>query len=431
MSYIENDKLKVANLKDRTANYLYDKTDKLQVFFDFFERNKEIILATTTAITILILLFLIIFNLKSVRIPRYLDKMVNSEKKNPLFSNNEYISTTNNYRLCDFYIASAYKCYLPCTYYYDYSSVDAIIRCITAGARYLHFDIFPDNGLWDGGLRRDADPIVCNGEEVGNWHLTTSIKFDEVCRVINVFGLGNSAPNSQNIITKVNTYTTIMNSEDPLFIHLSLKCRGQRAVIDKCADILLQYFGTNLLANGTDNDKFKYAYCGTKSNTNIALTPINELRKRVIIICDAEDANDILYSKLFEIANISPNFGGICRMSTYEKIRDVQDQKELIEYNKQNLTIVRPTEYGRDKSNFNFYTPWYMGCQFLALNFTLNDAFINNYLKLENRFGKYSFMLKPRDLRYNPETINKPKEQNPNVSFATGSEATASGNIIY
>jgi hypothetical protein len=72
-----------------------------------------------------------------------------------------------------------------------------------------------------------------------------------------------------------------------------------------------------------------------------------------------------------------------------------------------------------------------MGCQFLALNFTLNDAFINNYLKLENRFGKYSFMLKPRDLRYNPETINKPKEQNPNVSFATGSEATALGNIIY
>ena len=64
MSYIENDKIKVANLKDRTADYLYDKTDKLQVFFDFFERNTEIILAITSAITILILLFFIIFNIK-------------------------------------------------------------------------------------------------------------------------------------------------------------------------------------------------------------------------------------------------------------------------------------------------------------------------------------------------------------------------------
>jgi|694.fasta_scaffold40560_3 hypothetical protein len=430
MSYIENDKIKVANLKNRTADYLYDKTDKLQVFLDFFERNKEIILATTSAITILILLFLIIFNLKSYRVKRYLGKMIKIEeekKKNPLASNEEYISKNNNYRLSDFYIASAYKCYLPCTYYYDYSSVDAIIRCISAGARYLHFDIFPDNGLWDGGLRPNADPVVCNGDEIGNWHLTTSIKFDEVCKIINIYALGNPAPNSQNVIENVDLYNTIMNADDPLFIHLSLKCWGQTAVIDKCADILLEYFGHNLLAYSS-NENFKYAFCGTQSNTNIALTPINELRGSIIIICDAEDANDIKNSKLFEVANISPNFGGVCRMSTYEMIRDVQDQKELIDYNKQNLTIVRPTEYGRDKSNYNFYTPWYMGCQFLALNYTLNDQFINNYVQLDNRFGKFSFQLKPEALRYKPITIKVPEEQNPNVTFQTQDLQLPNGN---
>jgi hypothetical protein len=412
MSYIDNDKIKIASLKGLASNYIYDKTDKLQVFFDFIEIHSERIKEISLAILTLLSIGIIIFNLESVRVPRYLGKMIQSNKKNPILSNSDYLN--KEYRLCDFYVASAYKCYLPCTYYYDYSSTEAIIKCISSGARYLHFDIFPDNKLSSGGLRRDADPVVCNGIEKGNWHTTTTITFDEVCKLVNIYGLGNAAPNSQNVVTTENTNNIIMNAKDPLFIHLSLKCAGQIDVIDKCADLLIRYFGVNLLASGAN---FKYAYCGTQSNTNIALTTIDELLGRVIIICDAENIDDIRNSKIFEITNISPNFAGTCRMNTYEKIRDAYDLSELSEYNKQNLTIVRPTEYGRDKSNYNFYTPWYLGCQFISLNFTLNDAFINNYLKLDNRFGKYSFMLKPTELRYKPKTIDPPIKQNPKVTF--------------
>jgi hypothetical protein len=428
MSYIADDKAKLLNLKEKTVGYLYSKSDKLQVLFDFIEKHKERIIEIALALLTLTIILLIIFNLKSVRVSRYLGKMVKTEKKNSLNTNEEYLSKINNYRLCDFYVASAYKCYLPCTYYYDYSSEDAIISCLSAGARYLHLDIFPDNSLRGGGIRPDADPIVCNGDEIGNWHYTTSISFDDVCRVINVFGFGNGAPNSQNIITADNVDNRIMNAKDPLFIHLSLKCWGHISVIDKCADILLKYFGNNLLAYSS-NENFKYAYCGTNTKTNIALTPINELLDRIIIICDAVDDNDIKNSKLFEIANISPNFGGTCRMGTYEKVRDTQDQKEFIEYTKQNLAIVRPTEYGRDKTNYNFYTPWYMGCQFMAMNFTLNDAFIKNYLNLENRFGKLSFVLKPEGLRYKPQLIEPPTPQDPNVSNNPNNISTPFGNV--
>jgi len=427
MSYLQGDKIKFDNLKNKTANYLYSKTDKLQVFFDFVGKHKKKIIEIILAVLTLTIILLILFNIQSVRVSRYLGKMVKTVPKNALSTNNDYISGINNYRLCDFYIASAYKCYLPCTYYYDYSSSDAIISCISAGARYLHFDVFPDIDLWAGGLRPDANPVVCNGDEIGNWHYTTSIPFDEVCRIVNVYALGNLPPNSQNIVKNVDTSNKIGNTTDPLFIHLSLKCWGQTSVIDKCADLLVQYFGNNLLAN----KDFKYAYCGTKSNTNIALTPIVKLTQSVIVICDAEDKNDIENSKLFEIANISPNFAGTCRMDTYEKIRDTQDQTELKNYNKQNMTIVRPTEYSRDKVNYNFYTPWYMGCQFLSMNFTgiKGDGFINNYLNLENRFGKHSFVLKPTALRYDPTTIAQPNPQNPNVGFKPQDLPTPYGTI--
>jgi hypothetical protein len=430
MSYLDNDKIKLNNLKDKTTNFFYERADKMQSLIDFLKRNKETILNIIIFGTIILVVLLIIFNIETVRVNRYLGKMVQSKAKNAFQSNNEFMDMNSNYRLCDFYVASAYKCYLPCTYYYDYASIEPIIKCIVSGARYLHFDIFPDTYLFNGGLRPDAEPVVCSGDEVGNWHYTTSVSFDEVCRIINVFALGNSAPNSQNIIVKEDTYNPIMNAKDPLFIHLSLKCRGQISVIDKCANILMQYFGNNLLAGSPELENFKYAYCGTLSNTNIALTPMGELMGKVIIICDALDENDIKDSKIFEITNISPNFGGTCRMNTYEQIRDTYDAKELTEYNRQNVTIVRPSEYSRDKMNYNFYTPWYMGCQFMSMNFTIGDQFIQNYLMLDNRFGSYSFALKPLELRYKPVTIMKPKMQNKNVSFAPDTLVTGYGSFI-
>ena len=39
-----------------------------------------------------------------------------------------------DFKLCDFCIAASYKSYLPCTNYYDYSSIDAVKKCILYGA---------------------------------------------------------------------------------------------------------------------------------------------------------------------------------------------------------------------------------------------------------------------------------------------------------
>ena len=46
----------------------------------------------------------------------------------------------NDYKLCDFYISSSYKSYLPCTNYYDYASLDSISNVIKSGMDIVGVD---------------------------------------------------------------------------------------------------------------------------------------------------------------------------------------------------------------------------------------------------------------------------------------------------
>ena len=85
--------------------------------------NRTYILFLILGTLIISLYFIFIFR----RIPRYLSRL---KVFKPLLNQRPLESfsfiKTKNYRLCDFYIASSYKSYLPCTNYYDYSSTCAI-----------------------------------------------------------------------------------------------------------------------------------------------------------------------------------------------------------------------------------------------------------------------------------------------------------------
>ena len=49
-----------------------------------------------------------------------------------LISDSTIINASKDYILADFWIASSYKSYLPCTNYFDYASTDAITACLKA-----------------------------------------------------------------------------------------------------------------------------------------------------------------------------------------------------------------------------------------------------------------------------------------------------------
>jgi hypothetical protein len=392
LEYKKNELMKVEAIKNKLSEnamkYYNNLSSQRTLFLQYLTDNFVLIVGSITITTLIVIYFGFIYdriNMFLKRMEVYKNSPMSLSVKDPLIG---------DFRLADFYVASAYKCYLPCTNWLDYASLESIKKCILYGARYLHFDIFPSS------FDTNANPVVCNGEEVGNWHYTNELDFDDVCLTIKQYAFSNS----------------IKVSEDPLFIHLSFKCWGNTPVLDKTADILIKHFRGYLLSS-------IFSFNGEKSNTNIAIIPVSQLFKKMIIICDAHDNNDIINSKMHELSNLNPNMRGNCRLLTNDDVKNIQDPDELVSYNKKQITIVHPNFKTRTKQNYNFYTPYYLGCQFMAMNYTEPDQFMINYTN--KRFSENSMVLKLPKLRYKPILVNEPKPQNPNVSYETNTVTTA------
>lgn len=306
-----------------------------------------------------------------------------------------------NYKLCDFYIASSYKSYLPCTNYYDYADLKSIEKCLEYGARYIDLDIFNKN------FKECTEPVVCNGKEIGNWHFTNALSFDDCCSLISSVAFSNK----------------VSGRNDPLFINLNLYTNGNIGTINKIAEKIIKHLGHKLLDS-------KYSYQGYSPNpknyTNIMTTPIKNLINKVIIVCD--NHKEFKGTDLDELVNICSNNIGNFRNMKYIDVKESYDPAELREFNKKNMTRVIPPINKRDKENINYNIPWYLGCQFICMNYNLADSYMHSYMR---RFKECSFILKPYKLRYKPIFIEPPKKQIVEVSFAPEKVSTPFYSITY
>ena len=180
----------------------------------FFNENKLAVILGTILVVILAIYFIVFYN----RIPRYLDRMDKYYKEyiniQPVQYNKKVMN--GDFKLCDFYIAASYKSYLPCTNYYDYSSIDAVKKCILYGARYIDLDVM-NNDFSD-----CSEPVICAGDEVGNWHYTTSIDFDKTIKAVAKYAFSGM----------------VKNGSDPFFININLKTWYNKKTINKCASVL-------------------------------------------------------------------------------------------------------------------------------------------------------------------------------------------------
>ena len=293
------------------------------------------------------------------RIPRYLYYIkdnLNRIELRPLTSCPKLLS--NKYKLCDFYIASSSKSYLPCSQYYDYSSIESIKLAILNGARYIELDVF------NKGFCADTIPIVTNGRLKGNWHWTTEVSFDSCCSTIFDYACSSLIP----------------NGNDPFFLALNLNLGYNCKTADKIAEIIRTYFNSKLLG-------IEYSY----QRTNISLVTIDKFIGKIVIISN-DRCKD---SKLNELINYTWNQPFMRSYSHYE-IANLYEPKEVTEYNKKNLTRVYPGFTTRKTENYNPRLGWLYGCQFVGLNFThFDDNMKIHFLK----FSKSSFSLKPYQLR--------------------------------
>ena len=109
------------------------------------------------------------------------------------------------------------------------------------------------------------------------------------------------------------------------------------------------------------------------------------------------------------------------RDQTFLDIRDSYDIKEIKEYNKRNLTRVIPYFNTRMKQNYNYFTSYAVGCQFICMNYTEPTEFMKSYA---HKFSECSFRLKTLKLRYKPIYIPPLLKQTKKVSFAPKKKTT-------
>lgn len=296
----------------------------------------------------------------------------------------------NNYKLCDFYIASAFRCYLPCTQRYDYGSREMVEAAMIGGARALEFDIYNKN------FCHDTTPVITNGKEIGNWHYTTPLSFDDICQTIAYVGYSGM----------------LKNSSDPLFIILNFYVDNNTLTLDKVAKTIQHHFGDRLLDINYSHQK-----------TNLAMVPLTDLLNKIIIIAD-EPCPD---SKLNEYINYTWK-QPFMRSYSHIDIIDLHEPPEVTEYNKKNLTRVFPQFITRKTQNYNPRPSWMYGCQFVSMNYSTPDENLIIYLK---KFRKCSFQLKPYKLRFHPNYYKSPTPQTKKVSFAPQQISTPYYSITY
>lgn len=321
-------------------------------------------------VTICVLFYLIVI---FRRVPRFLSRM-NKEythacKITSLKFNKKVMA--GNYKLKDFFIASSYKSYLPCTNYLDYACLDAIKRTLFFGARYIDIDIMMAGF-------NCTNLVVCNGRARGNWHTTTSIDFEKTIQFIATYAFGSEVP----------------NNTDPLFLNLNFNTWYDKDAYDLCAEILVKYFAHKFLP-------IEYSYQGRDSKMNICNAPIKSLFDKVVIMCN----NDVKNTEMDELVNMGSYEYGNIRNVTYEDIVGCKDINEFREFNKTYMTRVVPSFTGRMKKNYNFLLPYYLGCQFICMNYTEPDQWMKSYV---NKFSAHSFILKPHKLRHKLDTVERP-----------------------
>ena len=156
--------------------------------------------------------------------------------------------------------------------------------------------------------------------------------------------------------------------------------------------------------------KFSYEDDGQ----NIGSYPISRLMGQVVIMADK--SNTVFSTtKLNEYVNITSN-SVFVRNMRYTDVKFCPDAKELIEYNKQNMTICLPDLSATNK-NYSPALVMSYGCQFIGMSFQNFDPYMQYYTELFDDAGS-AFILRPDRYRYIPLFIVKPPPQDPNYSYA-------------
>lgn len=340
---------------------------------DFFGSIKTPVIAGVMFFIILVLMMLIYD-----AITPHSEKSRNKAEKN--FKIYEKVTKLaplgcpTKHRLCDYYFASSSYSIFPGQEIYDYVSDQVLPLIIRAGARLVELDIYADEN--------DKPVVGLKNQKLGTDYAYNTVPFQACCvSIIN------------------NAFNTVFSpvASDPFMVSLVFHT-NKTPVIDQCAEILKTTCRSRMLDEA-------YGY----QRKNLAVEPICNLQNKLIIL----SGDQVKGTKMEELVNLSWSTSNLRRM-TYTQASQPYDQNEMIEYNRNHMTMVVP-DIGYDLKNNNPQIPLAYGCQLIMMNYGSLDPMMELYV---SEFQENSVVLKPDGLRpLKPKKYKKPALPDPDVSF--------------
>ena len=299
------------------------------------------------------------------------------------------------YKLCDYYISSSYM--TPCVgnQHYDYVSVDMITQVLQSGARYIQIPICESD------VGPNAIPVV--GTTQYGQRVVTSLNTLDAQQVFNIiranaFLLNNAKINYPIIIHLIlnttNPYTLSVLAD---YIRLTLSdklCNVSKyakfpIALEKLCNLLGQiilvatpeYVGTKLeqyiVPFSNLYESYYYGELAAKSlPTGSAYTNTYNNRLSTKQQTKSNTVFKAKYPSLDYVINNSSNIGSAI-------LEDKEILNNLTNFNKVGLTLVKPHNPADVVSaNYDPTEAVYNGCQFISMNFQINDDNMKNYIKI-------------------------------------------------
>ena len=305
---------------------------------------------------------------KTYRVSRTLSDL--SELDNKILVSSQ-LNRYKKRRLCDFYIAAAFRPYLCKRQYFEYMDLSVLQKILQNGVRSIYVDVYNSS------LGSKAEPVISTGLKKGQWKFSlNTIPFNSLCEMI---GRVCFSPGYVN------------NYDEPFILILNLNLNRNMDSLNKMRNSIYKYLIKYMLPN-------QYLY----GRGDISQITMEELYRKIIII-SGEGYKD---SSLEEFINYSWS-GEAVKKIRYSSLIPEEDGEETMDhvqvdgsalknFNKNNITIVTP--YEDIVLNTNNYDPsvfWETGCQIVLMNYQNIDTNLNKYI---DKFKNSSFILKPPEL---------------------------------
>lgn len=301
------------------------------------------------------------------------------DKKNTFITsfapNGNIINDDYKHQLFDYYIKSSFNSCSPGQPTNSFVSICALQQTIKLGYRFLDFEIYSVDDI----------PVISTSSEK-DFRLKETynyVEFDKAMQTVSSFAFSSQCP----------------NNFDPLLLHFRIMTNN-KDILDKMAEIIVSHLSDRLLG-----PEFGFENNGV----NLGTIWLERFVSKIIIIVDRSNP---LYidSKLDELVNITSN-SIFMRLYNHNQINVGNISKEIIEFNKENMSIVLP-EMSRSYDNFNPNNSFNSGCQIIAMNMQNFDQYLEYYIRLFDDNAS-AFVLKPPQLRGNPPIEVKIEPPNP------------------